>query len=696
MPEGLKIGIFICDCGDHIGKWLRVEQLHRDSLDIPNVVSVQRVGYGCSKEGLTKIKRAIQEQALDRVVVAGCTPRTHDSIFKDAVRQAGLSPSLFEMVNIRDQCSWVHARRKRKATDKAKTLIRMGVARASLLEPAEPLLIDVNPTTLVVGAGVSGMTAAICLAKQGLLVKLVERDAEPGGVVRRLHRIYPSMEEGSRVVAERVKLIRENPAIQLFTKAEVTEITGHIGNYAVTVSQDGKDHSFKVGAIILATGAGVLEPKGLFGYGESEDVLTQLEFESMLSGSSSRLASLNSVVMIQCVGSRNEKVRYCSRVCCTTALKNALCLKEVNPKAQITIIFRDLQMADLLSPEDLRRAREMGIDFRRYEASKPPKVEDGKVSVRDALSGDELSIPYDLLVLATPLIPQEDASRIAQLLKIPLDGSGFFPDAHTKLRPHQFVDRGIYLCGTAHWPASVYESMYQAHGAAARGWSDLSKGTIESEPLLAEVDEKLCRGCGSCVEVCYFGAVELCKGDTDTDVSRVDPFLCKGCGACAVVCPTSAITMQLATNEQFFAQIDAALATTEEPRILGFCCVWGGYAGADVAGANRFQYPTNLKIVKVSCSARVSPTFILRAFQMGADGVLVAGCPVGECHYQNGSERCQKLADETRRLLHLLGMEPERLRLEWFAPDEGERFAKLAEEFVGVLRELGPSPLRPQ
>ncbi len=695
MTEGLRIGVFICDCGDQIAKSVSADQLQRDSREIPRVAFVQRLPYGCSKEGLTEIKRAIQENSLNRVVVAGCTPRTHESLFREAIEQAGLNPFLFEMVNIRDQCSWVHGRQKRKATEKAKILIRMGVARAALLEPKEPLLIETNPTALVIGAGISGMTAAIRLAKHGLLVKVVEREAEPGGLVRRLHRVYPSMEGSSRVVAERVESMRGNSAIQLFTEAELKQVSGHIGNYAVTITQNGDEHSFKVGTIIVATGATVLEPDGLFGYGEQENVLTQLEFESMLSGPPSGLADLNSVVMIQCVGSRNKEVPYCSRICCATALKNAISVKEANPEVEATIIFRDLQMANLLTQEDLSKARALGIEFRRYKPSEPPEVKDGKISLHDALSGEELRIPYDLLVLSTPLVPREDASAVAQLLKIPIDGTGFFPDVHTKLRPSQFVDRGIHICGSAHWPASISESLHQAHGAAARGSADLAEGTIESEPLVAEVNERLCRGCGSCLEVCYFGAVEMGSGDTVPNVSGIDPFLCKGCGACAVVCPTNAIAMQRATDRQFFAQIDAALATSEEPRILGFCCIWGGYAGADIAGTNRFQYPTNLKIIRVNCSARVSPAFILRAFQMGADGVLVAGCPVGECHYQNGSERCQKLADETMKLLNLLGMEPERLRLEWFAPDEGERFAKLARDFVGVLKELGPSPLRP-
>ena len=695
MSEDVRIGVFICDCGDEIAKSVSVDKLLKDSLQIRDVAFAQRLYYGCSREGLADIKRAIQEEGLNRVVVAGCTPRTHEPLFRKAIEEAGLNPFLLEMVNIRDQCSWVHPRQKRKATGKGKVLIRMGVAKAALLQPREPLTIEINPTALVIGAGISGMTAALGLAKHGFLVKLVEREAQLGGLVRRLHRVFPSMEESSTLIDEKVEAIRENPAIQLFTRAEVRQVTGHIGNYAVTITEDGNERKFKVGTIIVATGASVLEPKGLYQYGEQENVLTQLEFESILSGSPSRLAGLNSVVMIQCVGSRSDEFPYCSRICCTTALKNSLTVKRVNPQVEVTIIFRDLQMANLLTEEDLKKARDLGIQFRKYEPSKPPKVKGGKVSLHDTLSGKKLSIPYDLLILSTPLIPRKDASPIAELLKIPADASGFLPDVYTKLKPSQFVDRGIHLCGTAHWPAFVSESVYQAHGAAARGSADLARGTIESESLVAQVNERLCRGCASCLEVCYFQAIEMGKGDVLPNVSKVDPFLCKGCGACAVVCPTSAMTMQPATDRQFFAQIDAALTTAEEPRVLGFCCIWGGYAGADIAGANRLRYPPNLKIIRVDCSARVSPTFILRAFQMGADGVLVAGCPVGECHYQNGNERCEKLVEETMRLLNLLGMEHERLRLEWFSPDEGEQFARSVNEFVGVLRELGPSPLRP-
>jgi heterodisulfide reductase subunit A len=375
-----------------------------------------------------------------------------------------------------------------------------------------------------------------------------------------------------------------------------------------------------------------------------------------------------------------------------TALKNAMAVKEAYPKTRVSILFRDFQTADVLNQGDIERARSTGIELYRYDQKKPPKASRHKLSFHDRLEGKKTVIPYDLLVLSTPLVPQEDAGRLSTILGVPQDDFGFFPDVQLKLKPDQYVERGIYVCGSAHWPATVDESMFQAAVVAQRAENLLARAKMETETLTASAYEKYCRGCGKCVDSCSFQAVQLVD-----EVSRVDPFLCTGCGACAVACPTTAMTLKHYTNEQFFAQIDEVLASGKQdgdPRILGFCCIWGGYASADLAGVNRLRYPEGLRIIRVGCTARLDPAFVLRAFQAGADGVLLSACPPGECHYHDGNEKCKAMNEDMLHLLSILGIDPRRLRFEWINADEGERFVELIKGFSSELKGLGPSPLR--
>ena len=694
MTEELKIGVFFCECGDEISGPIDIDKLISEVSKNTKVAVARKLRYGCSEEGRGEIRNAIEERKLNRVLAVGCTPRTHESIFRRICEEAGVNRFLLEMVNIKDQCSLVHTRSKRKATEKAIVLTRMGLARLSLLQPRRPITIDITPVALVMGGGVAGMTSALSLAKQGILVKLVEKEGELGGMLRNLGRIYPSMADAGELINARAKSIEENPNIQLFMKSEVDKVSGHIGDYHVTVMKDEQEHHFRVGGVILATGASILKPEGAFGYGKERNVITQFQFEQMLYHPS-ELENIASVVMIQCVGARDEVRPYCSRICCMTALKNAALLRESYPRIEVSVLFRDLETAHILSHEDIDRARGLDIKFYRYNNARAPRSGDGRISFYDEILHKNKDIPYDLLVLSPPLVAQPDARTLSDMLKIPVDDFGFFPDTQMRLRPFQFLDKGIYVCGTAHWPATVDESVYQATGVAARLARQLSKSRIESEGLIAEVDEKFCRGCKSCLEACSFSAITMETGKHMIAISKVDPFLCNGCGACTVVCPTGAMSTRHYTNRQFFAQIDAAMTSSgqsKEPTILGFCCIWGGYASADLAGAKGLEYPSNVKIIRVDCSARVDPAFIMRAFEVGADGVLIAGCPIGECHYQNGNEGCQKLSQEMMPIFSLLGIERQRLRSEWIGADEGKRFAQLIKEFSAQLKRLGPSP----
>jgi len=546
----VRVGVFICHCGTNIGGFLDVPQLAKYALSLPHVVFSQDNLYTCSEAGLTAIKKAIAENKLSRVVVASCTPRTHEPLFRSTCEEAGLNPYLFQFVNIRDQCSWVHMQERERATEKAKALIRMGVARAVLLEPLEEIEVEVNPCALVIGGGIAGMTCALSLANRGFEVKLVEKEDQLGGTLNNLYKLYPTHEEASKLVHAKTREIKKNPKIEVLTSSEVKEVKGFVGNYDVTVRHGEKERLFKVGVIIVATGAETLEPVGMYGY-NGKTVITQLQLEQMLK--EGRL-NADMVVMIQCVGSRNEKRAYCSKVCCPTALKNAMLIKEANPDAQIFVLYRDMVTQGTKYEDYYGKARETGITFIKYSPERQPILENRSVRVYDELLGEELSLPYDLVVLSTPMVARNDSRDLAQKLKVPVDENGFFLEAHVKLRPIDFATDGIYLCGCAGWPTNVGESISQAYGAASRASIPLSVGHVITEPIIAVVEEDQCSGCSLCELTCAFKAIQI-EETPKGRKAKVITASCKGCGACGAGCPEKAITMRHFTDEQLLAQV---------------------------------------------------------------------------------------------------------------------------------------------
>ncbi|NIS67445.1 MAG: FAD-dependent oxidoreductase [Proteobacteria bacterium] len=463
-----------------------------------------------------------------------------------------MNPYLFQFVNIRDQCSWVHMQDRERATEKAKALIRMGVARAVLLEPLEETEVEVNPCALVIGGGIAGMTCALSLANRGFEVKLVEKEDRLGGTLNSLYKLYPTHEEASKLVQAKTKEIEKNPKIEVLTSSEVKEVKGFVGNYDVTVRQGEKERLFKAGVIIVATGAETLKPVGMYSF-DGENVITQMELERIMK--EGRL-NADMVVMIQCVGSRNEKRAYCSKVCCLTALKNAMLLKEANPDAQVFVLYRDMLTQGTRYEDYYGKARETGITFIKYSPERQPVVESGSVRVYDELLGEELSLPYNLVVLSTPMVAHLDSADLAQKLKVPVDEYGFFLEAHVKLRPVDFATDGIYVCGCAHWPADVGESISQAYGSASRASIPLSVGHVKTEPLIAVVDEDECSGCSLCELTCPFKAIRIEETEKGRK-AKVIAASCKGCGACGAGCPQMAITMRHFTDKQLLAQVIA-------------------------------------------------------------------------------------------------------------------------------------------
>ena len=576
-----RVGVFICDCGSNIAGFLDVPQLTEYVQTLPHVAFVQENMYTCADAGRAEIVKGITEHDLNRVVVASCTPRTHEPLFRSTCQQAGLNPYLFEFVNIRDQCSWVHMQERELATKKAKDLLRMGVARAVLLEPEESIEVEVVPAALVIGAGVAGLSVAVSLANRGFEVKLVEREPEMGGLLRGVNRLYPTGDDAQAFIEAKVEAAQRHPKIEVFTGAEVGDVSGFVGNYEVVVGQGepvldgrpGRELGFAVGVIIVATGAKEFKPVGIYGY-DGERVITQGQLEKLLASgelgvtsdeeegtsTSSPATSLPvthpSVVMIQCVGARDETRPYCSRICCMTAVKNALLIKEADPRAQVYVLYRDMLTLGAEYESLYHEARGQGVTFLQYSPQSPPAVNDRQVIVYDELLGQTLSIPCDLVVLSTPLVGQADAGNLAQLLKVPVDEHGFFLEAHVKLRPLDFATDGIFLCGCAHWPADVGESVTQAHGAAARASILLGKGAVEVEPIVSVVDEENCIGCGLCETVCPYKAIVLRDTGTGRKAQTIAAS-CKGCGVCGAGCPEMAISMQHFTDQQLFAQIDA-------------------------------------------------------------------------------------------------------------------------------------------
>ncbi|MDI6774409.1 MAG: FAD-dependent oxidoreductase [Verrucomicrobiota bacterium] len=539
---GPRIGVFVCHCGINIGGVVNVPSVVERARTLPNVVHAEENLYTCSQDAQDRIKALIEEKGLNRVIVASCSPRTHEPLFQETLREAGLNPHLFEMANIRDQCSWVHMNDKAAATEKARDLVRMAVAKVRTAVPLRTVLLDVNHAALVVGGGLSGMTAALSLADQGYDVALVEKTARLGGNLLRLDRTLDG-DDVAAIVKDLADRVTSHQRIKLFRRSRLAAVSGFVGNYESTIAtRNGKkplETRFKHGVAVLAAGGKESRPAE-YGYGKSPRVLTQLELEMKLSGGAFKAP--RNVVMIQCVGSREGNRQYCSRVCCGTAIKNAIRLKKLDPDANVFVLFRDIR-AYGFKERFYEEARQLGVQFLRYELDRRPAVEVRgrgplKVRVHDTLLDRDLAIPADLVVLSSRMDPNPDNAELGALFKVALNADRFFLEAHAKLRPVDFATEGIFLCGIAHYPKDMSESIAQALAAAGRAATILSKDKIESEPRVSQVREELCAGCGACVPVCAYNAIEL---DAAARVARINEGVCKGCGACAATCRCGAI-----------------------------------------------------------------------------------------------------------------------------------------------------------
>lgn len=562
--EPVRIGVFVCHCGSNIGGYLDVKEVARYAKTLPHVEYSGDLLYACSIDSQKTMVDRIKKYNLNRVVVASCTPRTHEALFQGVLVKAGLNPYLITMANIRDQCSWVHMNEWDRATKKAKDLVRMAVGRIAYSKPLARKKVEVTKSALVIGGGAAGMTAALEIANMGFKAYLVEKTDKLGGNALFINTSYTGRPV-SGYKSSMIDKVMENGNIKVFLNTEVKKVNGYVGKYTSTLSGCGCETYIDHGVVIVATGARESDPREYL-YGSSQNILTQLELEDRLKSNRLDFNKTKSVFMIQCVGSRDTDRPYCSRVCCSQAIKNALHLKEENPQISITILYRDIRSYGL-NEANYRKARKAGVQFVRYEQNMKPEVLDdnGDTAVKfyEPILDSYITSKADMVVLSSAMEPDADTNRkIAQLFKVPLNQDYFFMEAHAKLRPVDFATEGVYLCGLAHSPKTMKESITQGKAAAARAATVISKDTLETEGAIAEVNKSLCTGCGTCEKVCAYKAISIEEVKRRGEISlkaRVNPVLCKGCGTCSASCRCGAIDVNGFADRQVINEIEYLL-----------------------------------------------------------------------------------------------------------------------------------------
>jgi heterodisulfide reductase subunit A len=559
--EEPRIGIFVCHCGINIGGVVDIKKVVDYAKNLPNVVEAQHNLFTCSESTQSIIEDTISKRKLNRVIVAACTPRTHEPLFRETCAKAGLNPYLFEMTNIREHCSWVHSHEKDKATEKAEELLRMAVAKAQNLRPLSRKTVPIEQKALVIGGGIAGIYAALDISNQGIPTILVEKQSKLGGRLKDLATISPSNIKSSEFLKDKLAML-DSSKVQVHKNCEIESIEGFVGNFDVTMkSKDKKSskkkHQFKVGAIVMAIGAGIYDPESRFSYRKYTNIITNYELEKQLAKKKNPFKN-KKFAFILCVGAREkEGNRACARYCCQVAIKQALELAENN--SSVTVLFRDIRTFGKGAEKMYKKAASKGVVFIRYDDDRPPAIQKkGKgISVYDTLLQENITIDCDNIVLVVPMAPPSDAEKFQDMLKIPRGEDGFFLEQHPKLAPLQTNTEGIFLCGCAQAPKNLQDTIAQASGAASQAIALLSQNTSEVEAAVAQVDENLCWGCGNCTEVCEFGAPGLTSIEEDLSVSQINEALCKGCGTCAVLCPSGAITPLHFTRNQILSMIQA-------------------------------------------------------------------------------------------------------------------------------------------
>ncbi|RJS89285.1 hydrogenase iron-sulfur subunit [Candidatus Bathyarchaeota archaeon] len=787
MTEDVRIGVFVCHCGLNIAGVVDVEAVTEYARTLPGVVYAVHNRYTCSDPGQEEIRKAIKEHNLNRVVVAACSPRMHEFTFRRTVSEAGLNPYLFEMANIREHCSWCHPSNPKEATEKAKEIVKMAVAKARLLRPLDPIEVPVINKAMVLGGGIAGINAALDLAEMGFKVYLVEKKESIGGHMAQLDKTFPTLDCSICIEGPKMVDVARHPNIEIISFADLLSVEGYVGNFKVRIrknpryvieenctgcgecrdvcpieypnewdmnmgvrkaisvpfdqavplvytinkdyciecykcvdacgerqaidfSQEPEEIELEVGAIIVATGYDIYIPEegNVYGYGKYSNVITSLEFERLIlaagpTGGHVIRASDGKrpkvVAFIQCVGSRDvNKYPYCSGFCCMYTLKHTIQLKEhYGDDVEVYVFYMDMRSNFKGYEEFYTRAREMGVNFIRGRVSRIFETPEKNLIIRaeDTLLGEPIELEAEMVVLATAAIPAKGAEEVSRILNVTRGTDGFFMESHPKLKPIDTAVDGIFLAGACQGPKDIPYSVSQGSGAAARAATLLSKPSVKIEPIIAVVDPEKCRNtrvkCGICAKKCPYGAIVAEEGKP----AEVRAAMCHGCGTCVAECPADAITQMHFTDAQIFAQIRAALEENPENKILGFCCNWCSYAGADLAGTSRFEYPTNLRIIRVMCSGRVDRDFVLEAFRRGAGMVLIGACHLPyDCHYIDGNWKMTERMKALAKMLEKIGLTPDRFRVEYISAAEGVKFANVIREMAEKLKELGEEKIK--
>jgi heterodisulfide reductase subunit A len=788
MAEEPRIGVFICHCGLNIAGVLDIKELVEYAKTLPNVVYVKDNRYTCADPGQEEIRKAIKEHKLNRVVVAACSPRMHEPTFRRTVSDVNLNPFLFEMANIREFSSWCHPSTPKEATEKAKDLIKMAVAKVRLLQPLQTIEVPVTNKALVVGGGIAGMNAALDLAEMGFKVYLLEKGESIGGHMAQLDKTFPTLDCSICIEGPKMVDVGRHPNIEIIAYADLLSVSGYIGNFkvkirknpryviaenctgcgeckdacpieypnewdmnlgvrkaisvpfdqavplvytinkdyciecykcvdacgarqAINFEQQPEEIELEVGAIIVATGYDIYLPYDmpLYGYGKYANVITSLEFERLILAAGPTGGKVvrasdgqkpHSVAFIQCVGSRDvNKYQYCSNFCCMYTLKHVVQLKEkYKEDVEVYIFYMDMRTNFKGFEEFYQRARELGVNFIRGRVSRVLEIPETKnllIHAEDMTLGQPIEIEAEMVVLATAATPKKGSEEIARILNLTRGADGFFMESHPKLKPLDAPTDGIFLAGACQAPKDIPYSVSQGSGAASRAATVLSKPKWKIEPIVAVVDPTKCRNvttkCGICAERCPYGAIRA----EEKQPAQVITAMCHGCGTCVAECPADAITQMHFTDAQIFAQVRAALETNPEEKILAFLCNWCSYAGADLAGTSRFEYPPTIRPIRVMCSGRVDRDFVLEALRLGAGMVLVAACHLPyDCHYISGNWKMKARMDALAPMLHKLGLSPERFRVEYVSAAEGVKFAEIVREMTEQMHVLGKDKIR--
>jgi len=801
--EEPRIGVFVCYCGLNIAGTVDVEDVAAYARTLPGVVYVKTNRYTCADPGQEEIRKGVRDYKLNRVVVAACSPRMHEPTFRRTVSEAGLNPFLYEMANIREFSSWCHQGTPTEATEKAKELVKMAVAKVKLLEPLNVIEVPVTNRALVVGAGVAGASAAVDLAEMGYQVYLVDKAEIIGGHMAQLGKTFPVFECSNcpqqihcprfSCVATRIGAAAVHPNVKLLTYSEVKKVDGVIGSYkaevlkkprfvdenkciscgkcsevcpvevsskfdagmrtrkaiytpfpdatpntyvidketclyfkdgsckkcqeicpvgAVNFEQQPETQTFEIGCIVVATGYDVYEPYDLpnYGFGKYKDVVTALQLERIIDSGTQVIGELwkpsdhkmpESLTYIQCVGSRDiNKFEYCSGFCCMLTLKSAVFLKEkYGEKLKIDVLYTDMRANRKGYEELFRKAQDLGVNFIRVKLTSRNVAEDSAtkklVVTAEKENGEKVEVKTDMVVLVTAAVAGQDSGEVARVFNISRGGDGFFMESHPKLKPIDTPADGVFVAGGCQGPKDVPYSVSQGMGAASRAATVLSQPKWKIQPIVAVVDAAKCRNtkvkCGICAKACPYGAIRAEEGQA----AEAFTAMCHGCGTCAAECPADAITQKHFTDQQIMSQISAALEKGSEDKVLGFLCNWCSYAGADLAGTSRFEYPPVIRPIRVMCSGRVDRDFVLEAFRQGAGMVLVGACHLPyDCHYISGNYKMKARMDALAPMLQKLGMSPERFRVEYVSAAEGVKFAEIIREMAAQMQALGKEKIK--